>query len=719
MASRRRKTRYGRTVSKDFLETAEETAYRHQRLRLFLRTLLYAGGLRGFCRDLQTELCPAVNAIVAPLDLPPIDFQDNPARTLDLVRQTLQACLEAVEADIPSLPEDAFSRNLRAVADTLALSSVEAQVLQMVVMVTAEEGLSHTLGYLGDLNQAQVCRAMARILDLPLKDVEKALSRDNLLISSGLLVFSPEKYSFPYKIAPMEGLSDDLHMEYEDPMELFSRYARPAQKAVLSKSDFRHLGSEFNLIKRLIAPRGAEKGTGINILLYGPPGTGKTEMARAVAAAAQIPLYEVACKANNGSPLQAEQRIAQYRFAQALLRQRGRCAILFDEVEEVFLDTGNPLLMLFSCGVSPPGGNKACVNATLETNPIPSIWVANRIGHMDPAYLRRFTHVLEVRIPPPPVRRAIVKRYVSGMNVRPEWVDRIAAVEAISPAHIESAAAAVRKMNSGPPGNAEKTMERILRNKIIAAGLKWTPPPSTSFLPRYELRFLNASTDLELLTEGLKTCREARVCLYGPPGTGKSALAPYLAKQLEVSLVRKLGSDLLSPYIGVTEMLIARMFEEARAEGAILLLDEADGFLQDRSYAERSWEVTQVNELLTQMESFEGIFVCSTNMMSRLDPASLRRFDLKVAFDYLKPDQAWRFFEACLAQCGGRPAGNDPSLRTQLTLLRNLTPGDFTAVLRQCRALGTALTADFLLDGLKKESAAKQCGRRSISGFVS
>ena len=57
------------------------------------------------------------------------------------------------------------------------------------------------------------------------------------------------------------------------------------------------------------------------------------------------------------------------------------------------------------------------------------------------------------------------------------------------------------------------------------------------------------------------------------------------------------------------------MFFEARQQEAILVLDEADSFLSDRRYASKSWEVTQVNELLTQMEAFEGIFVCTTNLL--------------------------------------------------------------------------------------------------------
>ena len=45
------------------------------------------------------------------------------------------------------------------------------------------------------------------------------------------------------------------------------------------------------------------------------------------------------------------------------------------------------------------------------------------------------------------------------------------------------------------------------------------------------------------------------------------------------------------------------------------------------------------------MEDFEGLFVCSTNLMDVFDQASLRRFDLKIKFDYLRPEQAWIMFQ--------------------------------------------------------------------------
>ncbi len=83
----------------------------------------------------------------------------------------------------------------------------------------------------------------------------------------------------------------------------------------------------------------------------------------------------------------------------------------------------------------------------------------------------------------------------------------------------------------------------------------------------------------------------------------------------------------------------------------MLLLDEADSFLRSRKDAQQSWEITQVNELLTQMESFSGIFICSTNLVTTMDEASLRRFDYKIRFNYLKPEQSWALFNQLLQFC--------------------------------------------------------------------
>lgn len=136
----------------------------------------------------------------------------------------------------------------------------------------------------------------------------------------------------------------------------------------------------------------------------------------------------------------------------------------------------------------------------------------------------------------------------------------------------------------------------------------------------------------------------------------KVARVGSLDDNTQKPLILKRASDILSKWVGESEQNIARMFNEAIQQDAVLVLYEADSFLADRRDAQNSWEVTQVNELLTQMEVFEGVFVCTTNLMSKLDQASLRRFAFKVRFDPLKLEQRIAMFRQELVRLGGMSA---------------------------------------------------------------
>ena len=157
------------------------------------------------------------------------------------------------------------------------------------------------------------------------------------------------------------------------------------------------------------------------------------------------------------------------------------------------------------------------------------------------------------------------------------------------------------------------------------------------------------------------------------------------------------------------------MFRQAQQEGALLLLDEADSFLTERQSAKNSWEVTAVNEMLTQMERFDGLFICSTNLMQRLDAASLRRFALKIKFNYLKPEQRWQLFRAQFKRLSSR---HEADARAALNQLNTLTPGDFATVRRQAALFNVTLTADEWLQRLTQECRNKAGGVKQPIGFV-
>jgi SpoVK/Ycf46/Vps4 family AAA+-type ATPase len=152
----------------------------------------------------------------------------------------------------------------------------------------------------------------------------------------------------------------------------------------------------------------------------------------------------------------------------------------------------------------------------------------------------------------------------------------------------------------------------------------------------------------------------------------------------------------------------------------MILLDEADSLLQNREYAHHGWEVTQVNELLTQMEAFEGIFVCATNFLEHLDHAALRRFSLKIEFGYLTVEQSVRLLQATIGRTSNHEIGDGTlaPIHERLSRIGNLTPGDFTVARQQAEMLGRPMSADELVDTLERECALKSDGGKRPIGFT-
>ena len=199
--------------------------------------------------------------------------------------------------------------------------------------------------------------------------------------------------------------------------------------------------------------------------------------------------------------------------------------------------------------------------------------------------------------------------------------------------------------------------------------------------------------------------------MYGPPGTGKTQLAEYFAVQLDKPLLIKPASEILNMYIGETEKNIAAMFKEATETDSVLFLDEADSMLRDRSYAQRSWEITQVNELLQRIERWKGIFICATNLFSAIDPAALRRFTFKLEFRPLSIEQRLLMLSnEAKFELDALTEAERENLLTELTLIQYLTPGDFATVKRQATLLDEELSVEEWLARLRVESHAKLAG---------
>ena len=495
-----------------------------------------------------------------------------------------------------------------------------------------------------------------------------------------------------------------------DPIDLLSESVTPSAPAVLTLRDYPHIGKELAVLKPYLRTALQEKQKGVNIFLYGAPGTGKSQLVKALARYLRCELFEVSSEDEGDDAITGKDRLRAYRAAQYFFAKR-RNLILFDEVEDVFSDGDS-----FFGKRSTAQSHKAWVNRILEESPVPTLWLSNRVEGIDPAFIRRFKMVFELPVPPTSKRRQIIGRACQGL-LKPAHIKRLAGSSALAPAVVTQTAAVVRGIHKqlGEQGTAG-AFDLIVNNTLETQGHRPIKRFDPNRLPEtYDPAMINADGEVLKIVDGLVKTRAGRLCLYGPPGTGKTAYARWLAERMDAPLLVKRGSDLISMWVGGTEKNIARAFTEAERDNAVLLIDEVDGFLQDRRYAQRSWEVTGVNEMLTQMESFAGVFIASTNLVDGLDQASLRRFDLKMKFDFLRPEQAWRLFGRHCEQLG-LPIAEPAPLKRELGRLRNLTPGDFAAVLRRHRFQPISSPPE-LRQALSRECDLKENNGRGI-GFV-
>ena len=641
-------------------------------------------------------------------------------------------------------------KNIDALAGLLQLNPAERALLLYGTLARYQRDLRGLLVEFKVSSAQEAYAAIAAVAGVDARDVAEALRAGSRLERVGMIENLISEHNIT-DLADLMKVSDQLPpvlmREYPRPGDLMAVFTRPASKSELTLADFAFVAEDARVLCALLRNAVARKEPGVNVLLYGPPGTGKTELARVCAAAAGIELYEVEYADRDGNSLSGRDRYRSLQLSQVFLKGSAEVALLFDEVEDVFPPISSEAAQLIARldsadgGAGHPNGSvsgKAWVNQILETNPVPVIWITNRIEQIDPAFRRRFQYHLQLKGPPPGAREALVARALAGAPVSAGFAAKLAERRALTPAQIRTAVRFARLAQDAhaaldlqpttaadpaqrtPDGGSgfERLIQRQLGNADQAlgqAGERSARPVVTA----YALSLLNVESRFEpaRIIEALRRRGHGSLCFHGAPGTGKTALAEHIAAALGRPLLIRQASDIASKYVGETEQNMARMFDEAQAEGAVLLLDEADSFLRSRRMAERHYEVSEVNEMLQGMERFGGIFVCTTNLFEDLDEAALRRFSFKLRFLALKPEQRERMFVA--EALGGDAARLDEEQRARLALLDQLTAGDFAAVKRQIEILGEGFEPDEFLSQLEGEHRVKpEVRQRRGIGFV-
>lgn len=456
-----------------------------------------------------------------------------------------------------------------------------------------------------------------------------------------------------------------------------------------------------------------KKGTPLNIFLYGVEGSGKTELSKALAS-----------KLNRKLIITNMMTAGEHKDnALSNTIHEKMCAIA---LANFMFSKDNAILLVDESDIILNSCEKGVLNYFLEELEMPIIWISNNIDLIENSSLRRFDFSMKFERLSAEQRKdvwdSIIKAQRASRLLDDETVKKLSAQIPVTAGGITQAIRTAKALKkSGCKISAKDIVQQMTRAQaeLLGLDLEYVNKDTDSHAPKYSLDALNTDIDMGKMNKVLhgydekwKTFTEEDrgdslcVLLYGAPGTGKTEFARHIARELNRPLIVKRASDLLDKYVGESEKNIRQMFKEAEDQQAILFLDEADSLIRDRRGASRSWEVSQVNEILTNMENFKGIFVAATNFNDNLDQASRRRFALKVKFNYLKPEaipQVWNIFFPKVA-CPDEARN-----------ISSLAPGDFNAVYGQLRFYDDSeINPQVIMTELKKEVALKddQSGRR-------
>ena len=594
---------------------------------------------------------------------------------------------------------DRLAENITLFAAHVGLTAEERVIFELGVRAGRMGPVKSLCTALVDDARIPIQDAVSHLSGLPSASVQRALAPTGRLLASGLLQFDKPPLS-GLGLFPSDRLLAALDPPSRSLVDILGKLFARVGAASVDWDDFEHLGAGRDFAFRLLRGALERREKGVNVLLYGVPGTGKTEFCKTLAERLGAGLHAVGEADDNGDEPSRFERLQQLRLGQRLLNDQGNSLILFDEMEDLFpgLDSG-----VFGLSLR-RAGSKVHINRLLENNPVPTLWTTNDIRDCDPAFLRRISFTLELRTPPVSARSRVWEKLAAHHRVPmpTELCFELARNMEDAPALADSALRAARITRGG--ANDVKLAAAAISRAVRGGRTPLIASSTISFEPE----LVNADHDLALITERFVARGPANtggLCFSGPPGTGKSAFARYLADRMQMPVLERRASDLLDRYVGGSERNIANAFAEARDTRAFLVFDEADSLLGARDGATHPWEISQVNEMLTWMENHPLPFACTTNLVEQLDPATARRFSLKIGFLPLSIEQR--------AACFRRFFQSEPPIG--LLALDQLTPGDFAVVAKRSKLLGIS-EPDAILIELRREQTAKPNIRNPI-GF--
>ena len=460
-----------------------------------------------------------------------------------------------------------------------------------------------------------------------------------------------------------------------------------------------------------------------NLLLYGNPGSGKTEFAKALAKARGLDAYVY----------KNETEVSQKEDEGFHSLSRLNCLLSFEKKNSVIIVDEAETLLKTRSFMGTSLAQKGAVNQMLDKNNNKVIWILNYTRELDESTKRRMTYSVRFDGIGDEAMRKIAKSELEKAQVNEALRKKVVALFSkykVTGASVKNVVKTLKTFAAGEMTKAQEKeafalAEDVLKaNSTLVYGME-KKKNGGDVCDQYSDTVLNTSVPADKIVQMIKNAAAfdkkrknsrtgIRILLYGLSGAGKTEFVKYIAQSLKKKVVLKRASDILDCWVGNTEKNIKEAFEEADVKNSILFFDEADSFFSNRADAARNWERTQVNEFLVQMEEFDGLCVCATNLKDIMDPAMQRRFHMLVEFKPLKEEGVRTLLKNYFGNLDFTQEQVDAITRWQ-----SATPGDFAQLYGRIRFMDAdAVNSDFVaceLQQIQKEKSFLVNGK--VVGF--